>query len=102
MATLEELTAKIASVVGADSGLGKSLKIDFKGEGFIHLDGGAVTNDNLPADLTVKISRNDLEALGQGRLNPMTAVITGRLALSDMALATTLLPQMQSLFAKLS
>ena len=59
-----------------------------------------VTNEDKPADLTVKVTRADLEALGKGKLNPMTAVIGGRLQLSDMSLAMSLQPQMQALFAR--
>ncbi len=102
MATLEELTERVRSGVGAESGLGKSLKLDLKGEGFIHIDGGAVSNDDLPADLTVRVSRKDLEALGKGQLNPMTAVIGGRMQLSDMTLAMSLQPQMKALFARMA
>ena len=102
MATLEELTERVRTGGGADSGLGKSFKLDLKGEGFIHIDGGAVSNDDLPADLTVRVSRKDLEALGKGQLNPMTAVIGGRMQLSDMGLAMSLQPQMQALFAKIA
>lgn len=102
MATLEELTDRVRSAVGEDSGLGKSFKIDLRGEGFIHIDGGQVTNDDRPADLTVSVKRADLEALGKRKLDPMTAVMTGRLKMSDMSLAMALQPQMQALFAKLA
>lgn len=102
MASLEELTTRIGGLLGSDSGLGKSFKIDLKGEGFIHISDDGVSNDDLPADLTVKVSRRDLEALGKGQLNPMTAVITGRLQVSDMSMAMSLQPQMQALFAKLA
>ena len=102
MATLEELTERVRAGVGSDSGLGKSFKLDLKGEGFIHVDGAAVSNDDLPADLTVRVSRADLEAMGKGKLNPMTAVIGGRMQLSDMGLAMSLQPQMQALFAKIA
>jgi putative sterol carrier protein len=102
MATLEELTERVRTGVGADSGLGKSFKLDLKGEGFIHIDGGTVSNDDKPADLTVRISKADLKAMGDGKLNPMTAVMTGRLQLSDMGLAMSLQPQMQALFSKLA
>ena len=67
MATLEDLTTKIADLFAADSGLGTSFKIDLKGEGFIHIGETGVSNDDLPADLTVKVSRKDLEALGKGQ-----------------------------------
>ena len=100
MTTLEVLTDKVRKGVGIESGLGKSIKLDLKGEGYIHIEGGYVTNDDSPADLTVRVSRADLEALGRGKLNPMTAAITGRLQISDMALAMSLQPQMQALFAR--
>jgi len=99
--TLEELTERVAAAVGQDAGLGRTFKVDLRGEGFIHIDGAAVTNEDKPADLTVSISRKDLKALGAGELNPMTAVITGRLKVSDMGLAMSLQPQMQALFSKL-
>ena len=37
MATLEDVTEAMRVAVGSDSGLGKSLKYDFKGDGFIHI-----------------------------------------------------------------
>jgi len=98
--TLEELTERVRSGVGSDSGLGKSFKLDLKGEGFIHIDGGAVTNDDKPADLTVRVSAADLKALGRGEMDPMTAVIRRRLQLSDMGLAMSMQSQMQALFAR--
>lgn len=101
MTTLQELTERVSQAVGDDAGLGKSFKVDLRGEGFIHIEGGSVSNDDKPADLTVSISQRDLKALGKGELNPMTAVITGRLKVSDMGLAMSLQPQMQALFAKL-
>ena len=109
MATLEELTDRIrraatseagdASGAGA-AGLGSSIKLDLKGEGVIHIDGAAVTNDDLPADLVVTVGLKDLAALGKGELDPTRAMMTGRLRLSDMALAMRLQPKIQSLFAK--
>lgn len=102
MANLEELTQRVVAAVGTDSGLGRSFKVDLRGEGFIHIDGGVVTNDDKPADLTVSISQRDLKALAAGELNPMTAVITGRLKVSDMGLAMSLQPQMQALFSRMA
>ena len=101
MATLDEVTDRIRSAVGADSGLGKTLKFNLKGDGFIYIDGGTVTNDDKPADLTMTISQADLEAMGAGKLDAMTAVMTGRLQLSDMGLAMSLQSKMQALFSKM-
>jgi putative sterol carrier protein len=100
MASLEEITQRFRTAVGADSGLGSSLKFDLKGEGFIHIDGGKVTNDDAPADLVMTLSKDDLEELGAGRLDPMSAVMSGRLKLSDMAVAMQLQPKLQALFSQ--
>lgn len=101
MATLEQLTDKVKTAVGEDSGLGKSLKFDLRGQGYVHISGGAVSNEDLPADLILSISMADLQALGEGRLDPMTAVMSGRLGMSDMGLAMSLQPKMQALFARI-
>ncbi|MFO1015809.1 MAG: SCP2 sterol-binding domain-containing protein [Caulobacteraceae bacterium] len=102
MSQLQEITDRVRQAVGADSGLGKSLKFNFKGDGFIHIDGGNVTNEDKPADLTISITQADLIALGQGQLDPMTAVMSGRMGLSDMGAAMGLQAKMQALFAKMA
>jgi len=101
MSRLEELTDRMKTAVGTDSGLGKTLKFNLKGEGFVYIDGGTVTNDDKPADLTLTISMDDLISLGEGKLDPMTAVMTGKLQLSDMGVAMGLQGKMQALFSKL-
>ena len=103
MATLEELTDRIRRAAASEAGpgaLGSSIKLDLKGEGVIHIDGAAVTNDDLPADLVVTVGLKDLAALGKGELDPTRAMMTGRLRLSDMGLAMRLQPKIQSLFSK--
>ena len=98
---LEELTDRMKTAVGADSGLGRTLKFNLKGEGFVFINGGTVTNDDAPADLTLSITMDDLISLGEGKLDPMTAVMTGKLGLSDMGVAMGLQGKMQALFSKL-
>lgn len=100
MATLEEITETFSKAVGAESGLGQSIKFDLMGAGVIHIDGGVVSNEDKPADLTLTVSKDDLEDLGQGRLDPMSAVMSGRLRLSDMSLAMQLQPKLQALFSR--
>jgi putative sterol carrier protein len=100
MATLEEITDRIRQAAEAGAAVDRSIKLDLKGEGVIHIAGAAVTNEDLPADLVVTISRKDLEALGRRELDPMRAIMTGRMKLSDMGLAMKLQPAIQSLFAK--
>jgi putative sterol carrier protein len=101
MASLSDITEKIRAAVGADSGLGKSLKFDLKDAGVIHIDGGSVTNEDKPADLTLTLSKDDLLDIAAGRLDPTAAVMGGRIKLSDMMLAMSLQPKMGALFSKL-
>ena len=98
MATLEELTDRIRRAAASDAGLDKSVKLDLKGEGVIHIAGADVSNDDKPADLTVTLAKRDLEALGKGELDPVRAMMSGRLKLSDMGLAMRLQPQIQAIF----
>lgn len=100
MATLEELTERIRLAAASAVDLGQSVKLDLKGEGVIHIAGAAVSNEDKPADLTVTIARRDLVALGRGELDPVRAMMTGRMKLSDMALAMKLQPKIQAIFAK--
>ena len=98
MATLQELTERIRRAVAAGEGLGQSVKLDLRGEGVIHVDGARVSNADLPADLVVSLTRADLAALGKGQLDPMRAIMTGRMRVSDMAVAFRLQPRIQALF----
>jgi putative sterol carrier protein len=100
MATLEELTDRIRRAAASDAALGHTIKLELKGEGVIHIDGACVSNDDKPADLTVTLARRDLEALARGELDPVRAMLTGRMKLSDMGLALKLQPKIQAIFAK--
>ena len=91
MATVQDISERLRSSLIGQAGLTKTLKLDFKGEGFIFVDGAQVTNEDKPADCTVVISRDDLEALAKGRLDPMSAMMRGRLkVLGDMSVAMKL------------
>lgn len=100
MANLEELTDRIRRALAEGGRLAPRMKLDLRGEGVIHVDGSVVTNADLPADLTVSITARDLKALGKGELDPMRAVMTGRMRVSDMGLAMRLQPQIQALFER--
>ena len=93
MATLEEVTDNFKTAVGADSGLGKTVKFDIKDMGFIHIDGGSVTNDDKPADCTIQMSKDDFEKLSAGQLDPTMAFMQGKLKINgDMSVAMKLQP----------
>ncbi len=102
MATLQDITDRMKTAVGTDSGLGKTLKFNLKGDGVVFINGGEVTNEDKPADLTITIALNDLVAMGEGKLDAMTAVMTGKMQLSDMGLAMALQSKMTTLFSKMA
>lgn len=79
---------------------GKKIKLDFGADGIIFLDGvaGAVTEEDAPADTTIRISWDDLWALGRQELDPVSALMKGRLKIDgDFANAM----QLQSVIEKL-
>lgn len=91
MATVSDITERLRAALQDQDALPKSLKVDFKGEGFIHVAGRTVTNDDAPADCTVVVAREDLEAMAKGQLDPMSAMMRGRLKIQgDMSVAMRL------------
>ena len=93
MATLEEITSRLKKAVAEQPVAGKTVTIDLRGEGFVHISGSEVTNDNAPADCTVIVSKDDLEAMTRGELDPTTAFMTGKLKINgDMSVAMALQP----------
>ena len=80
---------------------GKRVKIDFGGDqGAIMLDGKAeeVTEEDGPADTTIKVSWEDWQAMANGQLDGMTAFMQGKLKVEgDMSNAM----QLQGVLSKL-
>ncbi|MFL6858504.1 MAG: SCP2 sterol-binding domain-containing protein [Allosphingosinicella sp.] len=80
---------------------GKRVKLDFgDGQGVVMLDGIAnvVTEDDGPADTTIKVAWDDWEAMRDGKLDGMTAFMQGKLRVEgDMSNAM----QLQGVLAKL-
>ena len=67
---MEEITQRFKLQPSAPTSglreLVQDLKLDpLRGEGFIHIDGGEVSNEDKPADLTMTLSKADLEALAR-------------------------------------
>ncbi|TAK83746.1 MAG: SCP2 sterol-binding domain-containing protein [Aquabacterium sp.] len=92
--SLQTSTEAIRTKVGADSGLGASVKFVLE-DGVIYVDGkstpNSVSNDNKDADCTVNISLADLQSMLAGQLQPTTAFMTGKLKVSgDMSVALKL------------
>ncbi|MEL6867023.1 MAG: acyl-CoA dehydrogenase family protein [Bacteroidota bacterium] len=95
---LSELLGGIQDKAAKASPLGKTLKFDF-GEEQLFIDGrgaqNAVSMANEDADCQVDVSLADFKALIKGELNPMNAVMAGKIKIKgDMGVAMKL----QSLF----
>jgi len=92
MPTLEEMTAALQKAV-SEQPAPRSVTFDLKGEGYLHISGSTVSNENSPADCTVTVSKDDLVAMTKGELDPTTAFMTGRLKIAgDMSAAMALQP----------
>lgn len=79
---------------------GKKVKLDFGSEGVVMLDGVAnqVTEQDGPADTTIKVAWSDWQEMADGKLDGMTAFMQGKLAVEgDMSNAM----QLQGVLAKL-
>ena len=79
---------------------GKRVKLDFGDEGVVMLDGAAqtVTEEDGDADTTVKVAWSDWEDMAAGKLDGMTAFMSGKLRVEgDMGNAM----QLQGVLAKL-
>ncbi len=100
MATLEEITEGMRERVGDDSGLGATLKFDFGDDGIVFVDAvsepNTVSNEDKDAECTIKITKENFEALAQGDLDPTTAFMMGKLKIEgNMGIAMKL----QSVFS---
>jgi len=91
MATLSDVTERMATALDGQEGIGRTVKFDLKGDGFIFIDGATVSNADAPADCTLTLSLEDLVALGKGKLDPAMAMMRGRLKVKgDVSVAMKL------------
>ena len=91
----EACTSAIRQKVGADSGLGATLKFDCGTDGAVYIDARAtpnsVSNCSAEADCTVGITLENLNAMLTGELEPATGFMMGKLKISgDMSVAMRL------------
>ncbi len=93
--SLESCTHAIRTKVGVDSGLNATLKFDMGADGIIVIDGqstpNTVSNDNTDTDCTVGITMDNLQAMLDGELEPVSGFMAGKLKVSgDMSVAMRL------------
>ena len=91
---LADLTARIQDIATRHP-IGYLLKFDLGSTGIIHVDGNqtpsVITNEDGAADVTVKVSEANLEALLNGSLNPMAALMFKKIQIEgDMGKAMKL------------
>lgn len=93
--SLEKYTKLVEEKTASVSDLGKKVKFDLTDEGIIHVDATitppAVSNDDLDADVTFVMNKENFESLIDGTLNPQLAFMMGKLKIEgDMGLALKL------------
>jgi len=93
--SIEAATEALRAKVGDNSGLGATLKFALGDDGVIFLDGksspNSVHNENIDANCTVKMKLSDLNDMLQGKLEPTTAFMLGKLKVEgDMNVALKL------------
>lgn len=96
---IQAITAQMRDRVGDSSGLNATLKFAFE-DGFIYIDGkstpNTVTNEDKPADCTIKVKFADFIQISEGKMDPTTAFMMGKLKVEgNTAVAMKLGPIMQ-------
>ncbi len=88
--TLQEIADKIKSKA-ADSDFSRSVKFDMGSDGVVVVDGSTVSTTDSDADCTIKLSKDNMESLMAGELNPTMAYMSGKLKIEgDMSVAMQL------------
>ncbi|OIN56649.1 SCP2 sterol-binding domain-containing protein [Arsenicibacter rosenii] len=89
--TLQELTGQITNRVANADSIDATIKV-VTDQGVIYIDGKqapvTVSNEDKAADCELHVSVDNLVKMGTGDLNPMMAVMTGKLKVKgDMGVA---------------
>ena len=92
--TFQELSDGVTRAAAGAPNLGKSILLQLE-EGNIHIDmtgdQAVVTNEDKAADTTVITSVDVLDQLREGKINPMMAMMSGKVKIKgDMGLAMKL------------
>lgn len=88
--TMDEIAAKIREHVSSGS-FSRSIKFDCGADGVVVIDGATVSTTDAPADCTVAVSKDNLESMMAGELNPTMAFMMGKIKVTgDMSVAMQL------------
>jgi putative sterol carrier protein len=95
---VQQIITQMGSAIGANSGLGGTLKFDFGEPGSVLIDGKSTPNtvsdgEGKPADTTISVKLDDFEKMVKGELDGTSAFMQGKLRVAgDMGLAMKLGP----------
>src|SRR5215469_2887885 len=98
---VKQIVAQMGGAIGANSGLGGTLKFDFGEPGSVYIDGKSSPNsvtegDGKNADCTISLSLETFEKMIKGELDGTSAFMQGKLRVAgDMGLAMKLGPILQ-------
>jgi putative sterol carrier protein len=98
---VNQFIAKLGTAIGANSGLGGTIKIDLGPSGSIFIDGRSTPNavtsgEGKNADTTLTASYETFEKIFKRELDPTSAFMQGKLKVAgDMGLAMKLGPIVQ-------
>lgn len=95
---VQQIISQLGGAIGANSGLGGTLKFDFGDPGSVYIDGKASPNtvsdgDGKNADCTISVTLETFEKMVKGELDGTSAFMQGKLRVAgDMGLAMKLGP----------
>ena len=98
---VEKIITEMGSRLGANSGLGGTLKFDFGEPGSVYIDGKSVPNTVVDgagknADCTITLTLETFDKMVKGELDGTSAFMQGKLRVAgDMGLAMKLGPILQ-------
>jgi putative sterol carrier protein len=88
--SIQDVVEKIRGRVET-SGFDRSVKFDTGADGVIVIEGTTISTTDAPADCTIKLSLEDLEAMLSGELSATSAFMQGKLKVEgDMSIAMAL------------